>query len=52
MIERGQWGDWNEGASAKDGYYGCGAQLRQDRAGKFGAIGLKLKFCRLDDWND
>lgn len=28
MIDRGQWGDWNEGASGKDGFYACGAQLR------------------------
>lgn len=51
-IDRGQWGDWNEGAAGRKGYFACGVQLRQDRDLKFGAIGLKLKFCKLEDWQD
>lgn len=39
-IEEGTWGIWTQSISGRSGYYGCGAQLRQDSSGVYGAVGL------------
>lgn len=51
-IEEGTWGIWTQSISGRSGYYGCGCQLRQDSSGVYGAVGLQIKFCKLEDWND